>query len=605
MRPTLMKKILFILFLSSVLRVHLLGQGITRFTYHDAQKKNPKEAYQVKDTIRNVLHGRYISYFLNGRIESKGQFVNNETTGIWEFYYETGSLKMRGILRQNSNYGLWEYFYENGQKSMEGTINGKVKEGIWKIYYESGELKEMGEYAANKRTGLWKTFFEDGAKRGEIEYTNDMGRYTEFYHSGKILAEGPKAGARSVGRWRTFAEDGALESEGEYSGGKKNGVWKYFYSSGKVSSSGQYENDEPVGLWTYYFENGKVSSQGEFVKGSKSGYWSSFHRNGSVRSEITYVYVTGDYREYYEGGQLRIKGQVVSEKNQGKWQYFYDDGKVEGECDFEKGTGTYYGYYPNGTLQTKGQIENDLRVGTWELYEEDGNLSGYYKPVYENKSLANEISAMAEKSKVPLPATNSKKKAHKFSYFEPMFPEYRSMIFQGNPALMFAGSLPLGIEFYNAATLGHELSFDGIRDPFFTSDGHVSMGKLFTRGYAFSLNQKFYNPINIAIWTFAHEIRFTNIGHYSNIQLQPLIITATAPEQRVEYGLLLGYRLMQHLAKDGFTIDAFIGYGLGYRNVSIDKQFQQEFSSISTNHFSQTFRFGFNLGYSLSFDTTK
>src|SRR5258708_27967598 len=154
MRPTLMKKILFILFLSSVLHVHLQGQGITRFTYHDAQKKNPKEAYQVKDTIKNVLHGRYISYFLNGRIESKGQFVNNETTGIWEFYYETGNLKMRGILRQNSNYGLWEYFYENGQKSMEGMINGKNKEGEWKIYYESGDLKEVGEYQDNKRTAM-------------------------------------------------------------------------------------------------------------------------------------------------------------------------------------------------------------------------------------------------------------------------------------------------------------------------------------------------------------------------------------------------------------------------------------------------------------------
>src|SRR5882762_626832 len=131
----------------SILFIHVLYSGkaqiITRFTYHDTAKKNLKEIYQVKDTINNILQGRYISYFLNGHIESKGQFVNNETTGVWEFYFETGNLKMRGILRQNSNYGLWEYFYENGQKSMEGTIDEKNKEGIWKIYYESGELKEM------------------------------------------------------------------------------------------------------------------------------------------------------------------------------------------------------------------------------------------------------------------------------------------------------------------------------------------------------------------------------------------------------------------------------------------------------------------------------
>ncbi|HMR58590.1 MAG TPA: toxin-antitoxin system YwqK family antitoxin, partial [Cyclobacteriaceae bacterium] len=177
-----------------------------RYTYHDAEKLVTKEIYQVKDTIRNVLHGRYISYFLNGNIESKGQFLNNATSGVWEFYYETGNIKMRGILRQNSNYGLWEYFYENGQKSMEGNINNRLREGLWKIYYESGDLKESGNYVANKRSGLWRSHFQDGALKGEIEYVDDHGRYTEYYHSGKVLGEGPKAGVRNVGHWRFYDE---------------------------------------------------------------------------------------------------------------------------------------------------------------------------------------------------------------------------------------------------------------------------------------------------------------------------------------------------------------------------------------------------------------
>ncbi len=81
-----MKNLVIIL---SLLPLTLLGQGVTRYTYHDADKINLKEVYQVKDTIQNVLHGRYISYFLNGNIESKGQFVDNETSGVWDFYYET------------------------------------------------------------------------------------------------------------------------------------------------------------------------------------------------------------------------------------------------------------------------------------------------------------------------------------------------------------------------------------------------------------------------------------------------------------------------------------------------------------------------------------
>src|SRR5688572_11587421 len=109
-----------------------VAQSGTRTTWHDLDKKHVKEIYQLKDTVRNILHGRYVNYYVNGNIESKGQFTNNETTGVWEFFYETGNLKMRGILRQSANYGVWEYFYESGQKSMEGNVNGRNRDGEWK-----------------------------------------------------------------------------------------------------------------------------------------------------------------------------------------------------------------------------------------------------------------------------------------------------------------------------------------------------------------------------------------------------------------------------------------------------------------------------------------
>jgi antitoxin component YwqK of YwqJK toxin-antitoxin module len=579
-----------------------LGQGITRFTYHDADKKHLKEIFQVKDTIRNVLHGRYISYFLNGNTESKGQFVNNETTGVWEFFYETGTVKMRGILRQGSNYGLWEYFFENGQRSMTGTIDGRNREGEWKIFYESGELKEIGNYAKNNRTGHWTTFFEDGTRRGEIDYVDDHGRYTEYYHTGKVLAEGPKAGARNVGHWRFFAEDGTLESEGEYVNGKRSGPWRFQYPSGKTSASGRYENDEPVGEWTYYYEDGTTSTKGQFIGGKKDGYWSSFNKDGSIKSEVTFDKGSGEYREYFPDGKLRIKGQMINGNHEGKWSYYSVTGKLEGECDFVQGKGTYYGYYPSGTLQTKGQLENELRVGTWELYEQDGRLSGYYKPVYEDKALSNEITALINKSKAPAPAAVKAKKG--FHYFRARFPEYRGVIMEGNPFFSFVGVMPFAIEFYNQERLGHEFAFDGIRDPFYTSDAEVVQNVIFKRGYAIALRQKFYNPLKAGMWYFAHELRFTNVGYFSNIEFRTsgTLITVSASEQRAEYGILAGFRLMQHRKADGMTIDSFVGYGFGYRGFDVEQMVEGVFRNINQDPFSQTFRFGLNIGYCASFN---
>ncbi|MBS1976899.1 MAG: hypothetical protein JST46_05985, partial [Bacteroidetes bacterium] len=357
--------------------------------------------------------------------------------------------------------------------------------------------------------------------------------------------------------------------------------------------------------WTYYFDDGAVSSSGEFVAGKKNGYWSSFNKDGSMRSEITYSDGTGECREYFPNKKLHIKGPIVDGKRDGKWIYYSNDGKIEGECEYRSGKGIYKGFYPSGTLQTKGTMEEELRVGTWELYEPDGSLSGYYKPFYENNELAGEINALISKSKqVPAPVIRSNRRSG-FYYFKPRFPEYRSVIIGANPMMSFIGRMPLAIEFYNQERLGHEFEFEGLRSPFFTADSEVPEGKTYERGYSIALKQKFYNVLKMGMWYFGHEVRFTNIGYFNNMSFTKApsnLITASASEQRAEYGLILGSRLMQKNNGDGFTIDAFVAYDIGYRFFDVDPAFKDVFSGLNQDTFSHGFRFGLNFGYSFSFD---
>ncbi|MDH4090757.1 MAG: toxin-antitoxin system YwqK family antitoxin [Cyclobacteriaceae bacterium] len=595
-------ELIVVVFLASVTS-HVFAQGLMRQTYHDPEKKKLKEVYQVQDTIRNIPHGRYISYYLNGNVESKGLFDNNETSGIWEFYYETGKLKMRGILFKGANYGMWEYFFESGQKSMEGIIYGKMREGEWKTYYENGQVKEVGTYENNKHVGPWKTFFEDGALKGEIEYADDFGRHTEYYHSGKIQGEGPQAGTKKVGFWRYFAEDGTLQSEGEYTDGRKNGYWTDYYPSGKPSLKGSYINDKPSGKWEYYFEDGTLSSTGDFDQGKKDGYWKAFSSGGKLKSEVTFDRGSGEYREYYESGKLKLKGLIVDDRRQGTWEFFFEDGRREGTCEYDKGKGTYYGYYPSGTLQTKGALEDDLKVGTWELYENDGKLSGYYRPYYDNRELSAEISDLANKSNATKKKVTQKKG---FTYFDPRFNEFQGVIFGTNPVWLAAGELPLGIEFYLEERIGHEFEFIGIRDPFFKADQDIAPGKQFRRGYSIAIKQKFYNPLRAGMWYFGQEIRFTNLGHFVNqnqvnSQNPDDIFTFNAVEQRIEWGALLGYRIMRRNDAKGFTIDVFISGDIGYRGFDVDPEFAIYFKDLNQDKFSRTFHFGLNLGNVFSF----
>ena len=577
------------------------AQGVMRQAFHDPEKKNLKEVFHVQDTIRNILQGRYISYYLNGNVESRGQFTNNETTGVWEFFYETGKLKMRGILKQNANFGLWEYFYESGQKSMQGNVNGKNREGEWVSYYENGQVKEAGEYATNKRHGLWKNYFEDGVLKGEIDYTNDSGRYTEYYHSGKVFAEGPKAGIHNVGKWRYFSDDGLLQSEGDYENGKKQGDWIDYHPEGKISSRGKYLNDQPSGLWEYFYKDGKISRTGTYENGIKTGPWKSYYPDGSLASETVFHAGTGEYRQFYPSGKLKTTGTTVDDKREGKWLFYYEDGRKEAECDFKNNKGVYYGYFPNGTLQTKGPIDGELKTGTWEIYQGDGKLSGYYRPFYDNKQLSEEIVVLTNAS------SQIKKVSHRgkrLTNFDPRVNEFRGLIVGGNPLLVFAGRLPLGVEFYLQERLGHEFEFIGIRDPFFRGDLNVPVGDRFERGYAISIKQKLYNPVKTGMWYFGHELRFTNFGHFIN---QPTsfmstdLFTFSSVEQRIEWGLLLGYRISKSNVREGFTIDAFVSGDIGYRGFDVDPKFANYFEDINQSNLSTSFHFGLNFGNVFSF----
>jgi antitoxin component YwqK of YwqJK toxin-antitoxin module len=392
-----------------------------------------------------------------------------------------------------------------------------------------------------------------------------------------------------------------LRSEGEYSNGKKQGEWIYYYPTGQIESRGSYVNDKADGLWEYFYEDGAVSRSGDFLDGVRAGAWKSYYQDGALSSETVFRAGTGDHREFYSSGKLKLKGSIVGDGREGKWLFYFPDGRKEGECDYHDNKGIYYGYFPNGSLQTKGPMTGDLKTGTWEIYQEDGTLSGYYRPFYDKNKLSEEIVALADASSY---VKKVNRRGKRFTYFHPRVNEFRGLIVGGNPVMAFAGRLPLGVEFYLQERLGHEFEFIGIRDPFFSKDLTVPAGDRFERGYAVCIKQKLYNPMKTGMWYFGHEIRFTNYGHFINQPISVMtaeLFTFSSVEQRIEWGLLLGYRISRSNVREGFTIDAFISGDLGYRGFDVDPKFAPYFDDINQSRFATSFHFGLNFGNVFSF----
>ncbi len=588
--------------------LNLNGQGITQYSYHDTSHKKIKEIYTLKDAKSGILSGKYLSYYLSGHIESEGIFYNNEPIGEWKFYFETGPLKMKMQVTGNEA-GYWTYFYESGSKSMEGAIEKENRVGNWKFYYENGALKNEGTFVANLMEGQWKTFFESGVIKGIGIYSGNQGTYTEFYNNGDVSAEGNKIGFDNEGKWSYFykrvspSTTKQLQATGVYINGKKTDKWTYYYPNGAISSEGSYKNDDANCNWKYFYKNGKISSEGDYSNGLKDKEWTLYFSDGKLMGRGNYALGTGTYEEYFKTGKLKVKGQVVNGVNEGNWKYYYASGELEGTCDFVGGTGIYHGYYSDGTKKMMGNLQDNRRIGSWEMYDEKGELTGYYRPFYDDASISNDMLIVSPPdNSINFNDNDYTVTRNKIKYFKRKEDEFQGLVVGTNPLFLFAGTLPLALEFYSEDRLGYELELELIRDPFFESDANVAVDNIYKRGYALSFRQKFYNVSeNPGLWYFGHELHYLNFTHKKNILVSPPLPAIQqqigAPEQSIMYHLLFGYHLLEKRNNTGFSIDAFAGGGVGYRQLKIAPENVGEFSELPYKNVFLSFQFGLNFGY--------
>ena len=596
----------------------VVSQGHVITQYYDNDKQLIKERYVVSDSLSMVLHGDYCSYYQNGKIKSKGKYYYNQPSGVWTFFYENGNFKMKGELIANKHCGFWEYFYENGQLSMEGNLNDGLREGRWKFYYEGGLIKSEGDFTENIKDGIWNYFYEDGALKAQAFYNKGKGIYKEFYTSGSVKMEGRNSDGVSDSTWTYYYEDGTVQAKGNYLNGLRHGFWTFYHDNGKESAEGFYQNGERNGNWKYFYPNGNISSEGEEKSGKKEGQWKLYDTSGELKGEGVFEGGNGEYKEYYGNGNLKISGQMRNGKNQGEWTYYYDDGTLEGECNFDNGEGIYTGYYPNGKMRMRGKIVNGNRTGQWELYEEDGSLAGYYKPVYEDEKpifkVIDEQEEEGERVRIDYMKPEYLYKNRKSRYFTPIINEFKGFIIATNPAAVLIGSIPISGEYFIHQRLGFELQSNIFRDPFFSRDKSIDVNTLYNRGFDVAIRQKFYHEESgFGMFYFAHELRYTNKHHFFNAQdtlLTPIYqYEVQSIENKIEYSILIGDRWLRIFGerwsvdakKNGFTLDTFLGFGIGYRDFEKkynDNEFYDKiFQDLRQEKFAYALRLGINIGY--------
>lgn len=577
-------------------------------TYYDDEKQYLKEILHITDSQSQVTTGDYVLHFLDSGIQVIGQYDMGQPIGTWEYYYENGNPKMKGALKDNTNFGKWKFYYENGEKSREGELYDGKREGEWIFYYESGLVKSQGSYVKSIIDGIWNYYYEDGKLKGQAYYENGTGIYKEFYHSGSLKVEGRNQNGKSDGLWKYFYETSELQSEGIFVEGVRTGEWKFYHTNRSIAAVGNFTEGRKLGEWQYYYDDGSLSSEGFEHNDQKDGFWKLYYDTGELKGEGTYKDGSGEYKEFHPSGRLKISGQLLNSRNDGNWTYYYEDGNLEGEASFKLGEGAYTGYYPDGTLKTKGYIKNDKKIGEWKLYNEDGQLAGFYKPIYEDDppvyKTSETIDEDSERVKYEKPEYRFRNR--NISYFTPTINEYKGVVLALNPLMSLIGSLPFSIEYYTQERLGYELQYILIRDPFFKSKSAIDLNKNYEHGFGIKFRQKFYHREgSFGIPYFAHELSYTGINHEANVMdstgFEVVKERIRANEKRFDYGITVGTRWVRNSGSGGYTLDVFLGVGIGIRDYkrkyNSNSEFDRIFRDVNQSKTSVPFIFGINIGF--------
>ena len=84
---------------------------------------------------------------INTNIKFVGSFdENNRRTGYWEEYWDNGKLCSKGKYLNGLRYGYWGEYWYNGNVSLKGYYKNGKADGYWEFYHANGKLWYRGNY---------------------------------------------------------------------------------------------------------------------------------------------------------------------------------------------------------------------------------------------------------------------------------------------------------------------------------------------------------------------------------------------------------------------------------------------------------------------------
>jgi antitoxin component YwqK of YwqJK toxin-antitoxin module len=124
-----------------------------------------------EEYFQGVRDGLSTEYSSAGEIIAQGSYSDGEKNGEWKF--KSGNSTEEGKYIIGLKDGIWKSYYPDGTLKFKGNFVQGNPDGKQTLYFENGNIKEEQYYQAGIREKSWKKFNEAGIPYLVIAYKND------------------------------------------------------------------------------------------------------------------------------------------------------------------------------------------------------------------------------------------------------------------------------------------------------------------------------------------------------------------------------------------------------------------------------------------------
>jgi antitoxin component YwqK of YwqJK toxin-antitoxin module len=131
--------------------------------------------WYLKDST-TPYNGKFIDYFLNGKIQGEGILKKGVVDGVRIVYYQNGQKNFIRNYKEGVADGYAEQYFQNGNIQQKGTFKNGTDDGLWISYYSTGAVKRQTNFVNQvpDMTADEKKFFNLLSESSELMKAEDF-----------------------------------------------------------------------------------------------------------------------------------------------------------------------------------------------------------------------------------------------------------------------------------------------------------------------------------------------------------------------------------------------------------------------------------------------